>query len=583
MHGYDEKLATQLADQKEPSIPRGYVYTSIAKVTPLLLKERGKGTLGIMNENTILRAIANPSEGNQIAQEPKQVNLGVALPAASNQSRGGIRDATAYVSKGEITRTRSCNITVKGHRKYSTVRKSTRKGEILGSTLYKVVLSELDKYKQPDGKYNGISRIITPDMLKSCYSLIKSKPGNMTQGATPETLDKINDKWFDKTSKDIIEGRFKFTPARQKLIPKPNKPGEFRPLLIGNPREKIVQKALQVILNLIFEPSFSKNSFGFRPGKSLTNALETIHMRGGHMSWVINGDISKCFDRIPHEIIVKTIKEKISCVRTLTLIERGLKAGIVDEKGKLIPTKIGTPQGSILSPLLSNIVLDKLDKYVESLYEEMNIGKKRKMNPLYLHYENQRKYYKTRKPEKALEALKAMRRISNYDTSDPDYRRSLYIRYADDFVILLASEKKFAENIKTKIAIYLSQELGLELNDQKTTITNTREGFKFLGADIKRRDNRSIFNSYKGKAGNKVTRRSTLRMAVDAPIKTIVDNFVTHKFARRNHLNTVLAKGRTDMVHLTHYDIIRFFNSKINGILNAYRFAGNFSVLARAM
>ena len=280
---------------------------------------------------------------------------------------------------------------------------------------------------------------------------------------------------------------------------------------------------------------------------------------------------------------MKTIKERISCVRTLTLIERGLKAGIIDEKGQRIPTKIGTPQGSILSPLLSNIVLDKLDKYIESLDGELNTGKKRKVNPLYLYYENRRKYYKTRQPEIALEALKSMRRINNYDVKDPDYRRSLYIRYADDFVVILSSDKRFAENIKAKISAFLSQNLGLELNDKKTTITNTREGFRFLGADIKRRDNSSIFNSFKGKAGNKITRRSTLRMAVDAPIKTIVDSLITHKFARRNHLNKVLAKGRTDVIHLSHYDIIRFFNSKINGLINAYRFAGNFSILARVM
>ena len=280
---------------------------------------------------------------------------------------------------------------------------------------------------------------------------------------------------------------------------------------------------------------------------------------------------------------MKTIKERISCVRTLTLIERGLKAGIIDEKGQRIPTKIGTPQGSILSPLLSNIVLDKLDKYIESLDGELNTGKKRKVNPLYLYYENRRKYYKTRQPEIALEALKSMRRINNYDVKDPDYRRSLYIRYADDFVVILSSDKRFAENIKAKISTFLSQNLGLELNDKKTTITNTREGFRFLGADIKRRDNSSIFNSFKGKAGNKITRRSTLRMAVDAPIKTIVDSLITYKFARRNHLNKVLAKGRTDVIHLSHYDIIRFFNSKINGLINAYRFAGNFSILARVM
>lgn len=265
----------------------------------------------------------------------------------------------------------------------------------------------------------------------------------------------------------------------------------------------------------------------------------------------------------------------------MSLIERGLKAGYIDDKGNLVKTKIGTPQGSIISPLLSNIVLDKLDKFVESLHDEMNKGRKRKQNPVYTKYENRRKYYKRIKPEIAREALMAMRRISKLEMSDPDYRRSLYIRYADDFIVLLASERKFAEVIKEKIATFLAQELGLELNDQKTTITNTREGFRFLGAEIKRRDNVSIYNSFKGRTGNKITRRSTLRMAVDAPIKTIVNNLVKYKFARRNHLDKVLAKGRTDMIHLTHYDILRFFNSKITGLIHAYRFAGNRPILAR--
>lgn len=103
------------------------------------------------------------------------------------------------------------------------------------------------------------------------------------------------------------------------------------------------------------------------------------------MAWVINGDITKCFDRIPHDIILSSVKEKVSCARTLTLIERGLKAGFKDEKGKIIKTKIGTR--SILSPLLSNIVLDKLDKYIESLDSELNVGKKRKPNPVYVRFE----------------------------------------------------------------------------------------------------------------------------------------------------------------------------------------------------
>lgn len=174
----------------------------------------------------------------------------------------------------------------------------------------------------------------------------------MTPGTEDITLDGINLEWFDKTATDIREGRLKFSPARQILIPKPNKPGEFRPLIFANPREKIVKKALQVRMTAVFDQHFSKNSIGSRPGRSLVNALYRIQQRGGPMSWAINGDITKCFDRIPHDIIISFVKERIACVRTLTILERGLKAGLKNEEGQIVKTKIGTPQGSILSPLL---------------------------------------------------------------------------------------------------------------------------------------------------------------------------------------------------------------------------------------
>jgi group II intron reverse transcriptase/maturase len=578
LHGDAKKLDTQIVDDKEPRTPSGSVCSGLAEVNST---NGTKGTVGNINDNTILLAKTSPNEGNIIAQAPKRDSL--RATAALNRDNGGTRDVTASNNDELLMRARSQHSIVPQNEKAGSVENSTHKGEILENKLYRVVLSELNKYGTTDGKYNGIIRIIDSKMLQTCYSLIKSNPGNMTPGTENITLDGLNLEWFDKTAIDLREGRFKFSPARQVLIPKPKKPGEFRALLIANPREKIVQKALQVIMNAIFEPHFSKSSFGFRPGQSLIDALNRIHKRGGSMSWVINGDITKCFDRIPHDIIISSVEERISCARTITLINRGLTAGYKDEKGQIIKTKIGTPQGSILSPLLSNIVLDKMDKFIESLDDELNVGVKRKINPMYSRLENLRKHYKRKSPALARKYLKQMRLTSKFNMHDVEYRRAIFVRYADDFIILLASTRKYAISLKEKLAKFLKEECGLELNEHKTTITNSRMGTRFLGARIKKRDNSSIFNSFLGKAGNKITRRSTLRIAVDAPIAELIEKLITNDFARRNHLAIVLAKGRTDLIHLTHFDIIRFYNSKITGILTAYRFAGNFSSMAKVI
>jgi len=172
-----------------------------------------------------------------------------------------------------------------------------------------------------------------------------------------------------------------------------------------------------------------------------------------------------------------------------------------------------------------------------------------------------------------------MRKLTKFDTHDSGFRRSLYLRYADDFVVLMASTLEQAMKLKNKIALFLWEECGLELNQLKTTITNTRDSFTFLGATIKRRTNVSIFNSFKGRGGNKITRRATLRLGVDVNILALLDKLVANGFARRNHKKTLLAKGKTNMVHLSHFDIVRFFNSKISGLLSAFSFAGNFAAM----
>lgn len=282
----------------------------------------------------------------------------------------------------------------------------------------------------------------------------------------------------------LRSGNFSFSPTRRVLIPKPGKK-ELRPLSVGSPREKIVQKAITIVLEEIWEKKFSPNSYGFRPKKNLHQALYQIYRNGSAYNWVIQGDISKCFDMIPHSTILNIIQNKIKCDKTVQLVNKSLKAGYIDPKtGEHITSKLGTPQGSILSPLLANIVLNQLDKQVENIKPKYETGKKRGINKVYDAITSKTQNIQKFKPGSSeVRKLANMRRkIPSMDVLDPNFKRLMYLRYADDFVVLVIGSKDDTINIKLKIANALRLFCGLELNVDKTLITATKTGFSFLGA-----------------------------------------------------------------------------------------------------
>lgn len=155
----------------------------------------------------------------------------------------------------------------------------------------------------------------------------------------------------------------------------------------------------------------------------------------------------------------------------------------------------------------------------------------------------------------------------------------MYVRYADDFVVLVLGNRKDALEIRDKIKIFLKENLGLDLNLDKTIVSQSRAGFQFLGALCRKRDNSSIFNKSKNQLKVNITRRSTLRLAVDVPTKALVEKLIKNGYAKRNNRGEVFARSLTHMIHLDHYNIIQFFNSKVRGILTYYSFAGNRSAL----
>jgi group II intron reverse transcriptase/maturase len=312
-----------------------------------------------------------------------------------------------------------------------------------------------------------------PDILMAAYTKLKSSPGNMTPGVDKETLDGLNLAWFEKLQKDLNTNKFQFRPARRLEIPKANGKGT-RPLGIASPRDKIVQGAMLLILEAIFEPSFSVHSHGFRPNRGCHSALGEIKRTYTAVNWFIEGDISKCFDSFNHKILVKLVEKRVQDKGFTDLLYKALRAGYLFQTQFFSP-ELGTPQGSIVSPILCNILLDELDKFIENLRLEFEIGKKHRINPEWRRLSR-------------LGQIKTIhdRNISSRMHKDSSYKRLKYVRYADDFLIGIIGSKKDCIMLREKIYQFLAQELDLNLNLDKTKISNAKETIiHFLGTDIR--------------------------------------------------------------------------------------------------
>jgi group II intron reverse transcriptase/maturase len=430
-----------------------------------------------------------------------------------------------------------------------------------------------------DGRIGRIYEVICdPAVLAHAYSLIKGNPGNMTPGVDKSTLDGLDMDFILRTSASLKDGSFRFTPARRILIPKPNKPGEFRPLGIASPRQKIVQKAIELTLTIIYEEKFLDCSHGFRPGRGCHTALKRVQLQNASTySWVIEGDISKFFDTIPHRVILRLLGRAIDCPMTLNLIKHSLEIGyIVTDTNEHVTSDMGTPQGSILSPILSNIVLHELDLFAtQTLNKEFNIGARRRTNPIYKKLTRQGLQDRSIRKE----ALK----IWAVDYLDPKFKRIHYTRYADDWIILVAGSHEDALRIKTRVAEFLLTKLGLTLSDSKTKITHLRsEKAKFLGVEIHirkiTRDQIKPLSSHFHR-GKRITSRVPPRLILTAPIKELIEKFIEKGFLTRNKEGKVTPRGVASLTPLSHAQILRFYNSKVRGIVNYFSCVHNRSRL----
>ncbi len=306
---------------------------------------------------------------------------------------------------------------------------------------------------EPEHQFENLYSLLCNQVwLRTAHHAVNTNTGRETAGIDGEEMMHFNgntERNLETLREQLTAKVFEPMPVRRVYIPKAN--GKKRPLGIPTIRDRIVQEALRMILEPIWEADFSNRSYGFRPNRSTYDAISYISNRlagkGGKFQWIIEGDITSYFDTIPHRRLIKAIKKRVADGDIRDLLWKSLRAGVM-EKGEEQETLTGTPQGGIISPLLANIYLHELDKYMESNY--LNLSKVER---------EKRRYHR-----------------------EPNY---FYVRYADDFVVMTNGTKAQALAMKEELAGVLSQ-MGLKLSEEKTKVTHITEGFTFLGYWITR-------------------------------------------------------------------------------------------------
>lgn len=341
-----------------------------------------------------------------------------------------------------------------------------------------------------------------------------------------------------------------------------------------------------MILEAIYEPIFLNESHGFRPNRSCHTALKTIKRQFGGARWFVEGDIKGCFDNIDHEILIKILRNKVRDARIIKLIYRFLKAGYL-ENWQYHKTYSGTPQGGILSPLLANIYLHELDKFVMKLKEDFDKPQKDNITPEYREKHNELKRLSDRLKKvsgeertQLLEEYKIKRKkLMTIPCTAQTDKKLRYIRYADDFLIAVKGSKEDCKAIKQKLSEFISGQLNMELSEEKTLITHSSECARFLGYDIRVRRSQAIKCKH---SGNRKIKKRTLNGSVEllVPLNDKIHKFIfSKKIAVQKNDGTLFPVHRKYLIGSTDLEIVTIYNAELRGICNYYSLAVNFNKL----
>jgi len=453
------------------------------------------------------------------------------------------------------------------------------------------VLKSLEEQSRNDKNYifdRLYRNLYNPDFFYEAYNNIAKSQGSMTVGADGMTLDDMTEERITRIIASLKDHSYRPNPARRVYITKNNNPAKKRPLGIPSTDDKLVEEAVRMILNAIYEPSFSNNSHGFRPHKSCHTALKDVQILFNGAKWVIEGDIHACFDSFDHHVLIGILKRRIHDEQFIDLTWKMLRAGYM-EQWEYHDTFSGTPQGSGASPILANIYLSELDTYIENYKADFDTAKSQhKLNKVYtaIQYRQwvNRKRLSTNIDHKLAvknfkRTQKELLRTPSYPTIDPGYKRIQYNRYADDFVVGVIGSRADAEKVKEDIKVFLRDKLILTLSDEKTKVSHSSNLIRYLGydftisrsRDVKRREDGALQRFWYGKVKLYVPYDKWFGKLQQYKALKIVKETGGKERWEALHRGTLL--------NMPEVEIISKFNSEIRGIYNFYRLASNVSVL----
>jgi len=445
-----------------------------------------------------------------------------------------------------------------------------------------IVLKQLSKLK-PNQTVNGLyCNLLNPEFYKIAYNNIYQKPSQMTSGSDGSTIDGMSEQRIERIIKSLKDKTYSPTPLKSVDIPK--KSGGKRKICVPSFDDKLIQEIIRMILEALWEKEFVENSHGFRPNRSCHTALKYTQQKFQGTKWWIEADIKGCFDNINHEVLLNLLKKKIREQKFIHLVNLFLKAGYICD-WKYNKTYSGTPQGSIISPILANIYLHEFDKYMVEKITNYNCGKERKRRKEYTTLQSRTSSTKERLRkginvegnkikyrEQYKEQKEYSRTHSVMDPFDPNFRRLAYTRYADDFLIGLSGPKKDAVQLLGDIKEFFDVNLKLTLSEEKTRIIHNSKKVKFLGYEL------TIMWSESRKTVNGGV---ALWLPFEVMKKFIINNrfgkYVCDKNTGKPRMKAI---HRPELINLEELEILFQYNAKVRGLYNYYKMASNVSKMA---